>query len=347
MKTKPNSRPTLRQLAEKAGLSTAAVSMALRDHPSIPERTCARIKRLAAAAGYRPDPEIGKLMAYLRQRREVRTTAVLGLLTMFPEAQPWRDNPFLRRTVAGAGDRAQQLGYQLADFWLSEPGMTPDRLRRILHARGIEGVLILGTPTWVEKIDFDFTRFSCAVMGYSVRARMHRASPHQYKDFLLLMRHLSRLAYRRVGLILTEDSDSRTLQHYSSAFLRTQWALPADQQVPLCVRPSIDFEVFREWFLANEPDVVIAHAPRAPVYLEWLSRLGRAVPEQCGFASLDVDPALSFTCSGILQDNEKVAAAAVDLVVSQIQRRERGLPDQPKTVLIEGTWVDGVTTRSQ
>jgi LacI family transcriptional regulator/LacI family fructose operon transcriptional repressor len=42
-----------------------------------------------------------------------------------------------------------------------------------------------------------------------------------------------------------------------------------------------------------------------------------------------------------------VAAAAVDLVVSQIQRRERGLPDQPKTVLIEGTWVDGVTTRSQ
>lgn len=347
MNRKTNRRPTLRQLAEKAGLSTAAVSLALRDHPSIPEKTCARIKRLAAAAGYRPDPEIGKLMAYLRQRREVRTTAVLGLLTMFPEEQPWRDNPFLRRTVSGAADRAEQLGYRLADFWLTEPGMTPDRLRGILHARGIEGVLILGTPKWVEKIDFDFARFSCAVMGYSVRTRMHRASPHQYEEFLLLMRQLSRLGYRRPGLILSEDSDSRTLHHYSSAFLRSQWALPAGQRVPLCVRSRIDFETFREWFAANEPDVVIGQAPGAAVYLDWLSRLGRPAPERCGFVSLDVDPTLDFLCSGIRQDNDKVAAAAVDLVVAQIQRRERGLPDQPKTVLIEGAWVDGVTTRPQ
>lgn len=320
--------------------------MALRDRPGISPETRARVKRLAAAAGYRPDPEIGKLMTYLRQRQEVRTTAVLGLLTTFPHPKPWRENPILRRHLAGATERALQLGYQLVDFWLTEPGMTPERLRGILQARGVEGLLILGTPTWVERIDFDFSAFSCAAIGYSVRMPAHRASPHQYEELFLAIRRLTELGYRKPGLILTEDTDSRTLHHYSSAFLRSQWCqLPAT--IPLQVLPHIGFEEFKSWFQAYEPDVVIAQAPAAPIYLDWLQRLRRPAPQKCGFVSLDIDPTLAFTCSGILQNCEKVAAAAVDLVAAQIQRRERGMPELPKTVLIEGTWIDGVTTRVQ
>lgn len=319
--------------------------MALRDDPSLPEATCARVKRIAAAAGYRPDPEISKLMAYLRQRHEVRTKAVLGLLTMFPEPKPWRNNPILQRYVNGARERAQELGYQLTDHWLKEPDMTPERLRDILIARGIEGLLILGTPTWVEQIDFDLARFASAAIGYSIRMPVHRASPHQYEELFLAMKRLEQLGYRRPGLILSEDSDRRTLHHYSSAFLRWQWSKP--DQVPLSVLPRLGFEEFRQWFLAHEPDVVIAQAPVAPHYLTWLEQVGRPVPKRCGFVSLDVDPTLDFVCSGIRQNCEKVAAAAVDLVVAQVLRRKRGLPELPKTVLIEGAWVDGVTTRPQ
>jgi LacI family transcriptional regulator len=347
VKKRAANRPTLRLLAEKAGLSIAAVSLALRDHPSIPESTCARVKRLAAAAGYRPDPEIGKLMAYLRQRREVRTTAALGLLTMFPDPRPWESNPILRRHLAGATERAQQLGYRLVDFWRNTPGMTAERLRGILQARGIEGLVILGTPTWVESIDFDLGRFACATIGYSVRMPIHRSSPHQYEELLQALRRLEQLGYRRPGLILSENSDRRTLQHYSSAFLRWQWGRARDQLVPLEVQPQLGYDEFKRWFTAGRPDVVIAQAPEAPIYLEWLRKLGRPAPARCGFVSLDVDPTLDFVCSGIRQNCEMAAAAAVDLVVAQIQRRERGLPTLPKVVLIEGTWVDGVTTRAQ
>jgi LacI family transcriptional regulator len=341
-----SSRPTLKLIAKKAGLSAAAVSMALRDQPGVSPATRARVKRLAAAAGYRPDPEIGKLMAYLRQRQEVRTTAVLGLLTTFPEPKPWLKNPILQRHLTGAMERAQQMGYRLEDFWFSDPTLTPERRRAILHARGIEGLLILGAPTWVERIEFDFAAFSCAAMGYSVRMPVHRASPHQYAELFMVMRRLSELGYRRPGLILTDDSDRRTLHHYSSAFLRRQFSM-APPPVPLQVLPQIDFNAFKTWFVAHQPDVVIAQAPEAPVYLEWMQRLRRPAPEACGFVSLDIDPTLPFACSGILQNCEKVAAAAVDLVVAQIQRRERGMPALAKTVLIEGTWVDGVTTRVQ
>jgi hypothetical protein len=49
-------------------------------------------------------------------------------------------------------------------------------------------------------------------------------------------------------------------------------------------------------------------------------------------------------CSGIDQNNERVGEAAVDLVVEQLHGNIFGFPENPKTVLIEGSWVAGKTT---
>jgi hypothetical protein len=48
-------------------------------------------------------------------------------------------------------------------------------------------------------------------------------------------------------------------------------------------------------------------------------------------------------CSGIDQNNERVGAAAVDLVVEQLHANAFGVPENPKTVLIEGRWEPGST----
>ena len=48
-------------------------------------------------------------------------------------------------------------------------------------------------------------------------------------------------------------------------------------------------------------------------------------------------------CAGIDQNNEQVGAAAVDLVVEQLHGNSYGLPEIPKTVLIEGRWITGTT----
>ena len=73
----------MKLIAAKAGLSGAAVSLALRDHPSIPPATRTRIKRLADQLGYRVDPNVSRLMAYLRQRPQARAT---GIIRGGPEA---------------------------------------------------------------------------------------------------------------------------------------------------------------------------------------------------------------------------------------------------------------------
>jgi hypothetical protein len=61
-----------------------------------------------------------------------------------------------------------------------------------------------------------------------------------------------------------------------------------------------------------------------------------------GFAHLHLTSG-AVGCSGIDQDNERVGAAAVDLVVEQLHGNNYGVPANPKTVLIEGHWRPGRT----
>jgi LacI family transcriptional regulator len=337
--------PTLRSIARTTQLSGAAVSLALRNHPSIPARTCQRVQRAAARLGYKRDPEVAKLMAYLRQARQKRKQGALGLLTLFPEVSPWRTNRHLELLHDAARARADQFGYQLEEYWLAEPGMTPARMQAVLLARGIEGFLLLGAPRWVEHLDFDFSSFACAATGYSIRNQLHRACQHQYQEMFIALQQLQARGYRRPGLVLSRDSNERTMHHWSAALLSFQQSLPARDRVPMLITPELTASQVATWLRRHRADVVLSHAPAAPVMVSWIQQAGQRVPEDCGFADLDINERADGDCSGIRQNYPQVAAAAVDLVVGQIQRNERGVPAFPKTVQITGEWVNGTTTR--
>lgn len=341
----PARRITHRDIARAARVSGAAVSLALRNDPSLPPATCRRIQRIATRLGYTPDAQLAKLMAHVRRARLSRDVARLGLLTAFPDRAPWPAHPYLRRIHAGLCARAAEAGYKIEEFWLAEPGMTAARLHQIMLARGIEGLLVLGTPRFSASFEFDFSPFACATIGYSINLGLHRACQHQYQEMFQALRRLQALGYRRPGLALTEDFDARTMRHYSAAFLRAQADQPAARRVPVLLKPELVYDDFAAWFRRHRPDVVLAQTPGAVVVLDWLRRLGRAAPERCGFAALDVNIDLPFACSGIRQNYEGVTAAAVDLVVSQLQRHEHGLPPVCRVTMVEGRWIDGETTR--
>jgi LacI family transcriptional regulator len=95
----------------------------------------------------------------------------------------------------------------------------------------------------------------------------------------------------------------------------------------------------QRWLRAERPEVVLTTEPGIA------SRLRRertAAGQPIGFAHLDLTAELP-GASGIDQNNERVGAAAVDLVVEQLHSNAFGLPENPKTVLIEGRWVPGET----
>jgi DNA-binding LacI/PurR family transcriptional regulator len=73
-----------RTIAEAAGVSVQAVSLALRKHPTVGSGTRARIEALARQLGYTPDPQLTKLMQHLRAGRGKRFTASVCALTTRP-----------------------------------------------------------------------------------------------------------------------------------------------------------------------------------------------------------------------------------------------------------------------
>jgi LacI family transcriptional regulator len=339
--------PTLRDIARELGVSRTTVSLALNNHPRIPADTRQRVSAKAAQLGYQPDPEVSRLMTYLRRRRKAPAHEVLAVINGFPEREPWHTNTHLRTVRETLAARARSLGFMLEDFWLAEPGMTPGRLSGILRARGVVGVVLLAFPHYTPMLELHWPHFACAAIGHSLGVPLHRVSPHQYRDFNAALHELAARGYRRPGLVLNPDVDQRVEHYYVAAYLVAQSERPVRERM----RPLLftrDREQFLPWLERQRPDVLlVAQPPPAKEeVLAWLAAAGLRCPRDVGLALLDL-PHGPVKTSGIRQAYGPVAAAAIDMVVGQIMRGERGLPPMPQIVKLQGEWRDGDTTRRQ
>src|SRR5436190_12044397 len=116
--------PTMQQIADEAGVSRMAVSLALRNSPKISAETTRRIRDIANRLGYRPNPLASALMTQLRHSREIKRPSTLAYVTAYPTPDGWRGpGPFLEFFL-GARKRAEELGYTLEEWWLRRPGLT-------------------------------------------------------------------------------------------------------------------------------------------------------------------------------------------------------------------------------
>ena len=135
-------RVTQRDLARLAKVSHTTVSLALRDHPSIPAETRARITGLARKHRYQPDPMLAALNAYRVSRTPSRFQGTIAWLTNFETAGAWRGMIQAEGYFLGAQEQAQRLGYKLEEFWLGDPLLTARRATHVLQARGVRGLSV-------------------------------------------------------------------------------------------------------------------------------------------------------------------------------------------------------------
>lgn len=338
----------LARIAREVGVTVATVSMALRGKPGISPETALRVREAAERLGYKPDPRFSQLMRFLRTRREAPFRAVLAWAHDFPARDGFRWQHTHAEFFNGARQRAAALGYKLEPFWAREPGMTGPRLARILENRGIPGVL-LTTPrrdTWCLG-EVSFAGFGVAVVGYTEWSPPFcRACSNQHHTMLEMLSRLEEAGYRRIGLVLSAQDDANAEHNWLSAYLGHHHPLPRGRRpAPLLGPPQKIFSraALESWLDKQRPDCVIGHTN--PL-LDRIFETGRRVPDDLGFASLDLFPRDDgLDCSGIDQNSAAVGAAAVDLVVSQLAFLESGCREHPRLTLIEGAWHWGATTR--
>ena len=336
-------RPTIKDVAVLAGVHHTTVSLALRNHRSIPETTRARIRAAAEKLHYRADPVLASLMSYRRGVQPQQRQPVVAWVTNFPLRAQWRRTRVFVEFYEAAAERAEQLGYRLEEFWLREGGMSAARVNQILRTRNITAVMLAPQPAAETELeDLGWRDMSAVTLGYSlVRPRLHLVSNHQFASMIQLMQCLQALGYRRIGLALPSGLDRRVHHGWLGGYLAEQHSLPAASRLAPWVFAEFSSSQLRTWLKRARPDVVIS--PTERVWNE-MPRLGYRVPDDIGMAHPSVS-ALHDGRSGIDEISGAIGAAAMDLLSGLWQRNQRGIPEDPHRVLIEGHWVRGSTVR--
>jgi DNA-binding LacI/PurR family transcriptional regulator len=341
---------TMTDIARQAGVSKNTVSLALRNDSRIPAGTRNRIQEIAERLGYRKNPTIAHLMVQLRANRTKSFAATLALLNGNRDPEAFRKHPTVPRYVEGCRRRALQLGYTLDEFWLHDPRLDGERLNRILHTRGIRGVIVAGLmhenhlparflPTWQN--------FPCVVTGVRTRdPSLSFASTDQHMLTLRAVENVLRLGYQRPALVLDHVIDRLIEGRFTSGMLIGQQNLPATRRL----RPFYKVKeahqnraLFHEWFVREKPDVILTLYHDV---MHWLKGMHIRVPEDIGVVQLEWredHPELA----GMNQHNDVTGEAAAEMVISMIYNGECGIPVFPRATFIDSTWVNGKTVNGQ
>jgi DNA-binding LacI/PurR family transcriptional regulator len=337
----------MRDVAARAEVSPATVSLVLRRSPLISAATQARVLEAARLLGYRPNPFVQSLMRTRRRRGEAALGPVIAFVTAHGTRDGWRRDPtpVFRQMFDGARRRAEECGYRLEEFWLREPGMSEARFCAMLHARGIHGLLLAPLPEPNAALTLDWENFATVALGFTlVHPGVHRVSNDHFHSLVTAFTECQRLGYQRIGLALSETVNDKVQRRWLAAFLLSQHQAHHLPALSPLVLGKLTEPAFRAWFEAERPDVIIAPAPQ--LLREWLQGWGMRVPDDVGLASLS-SPRLGDALSGICQNGEQLGRRSIDLLVTALERNELGLPALPDVLLVDGAWNPGATVMTQ
>lgn len=343
MKPADQPRVTLREIARRLDISHTTVSRALQNDRRITEAVRQQVQRAAKEMGYQPDPMLAALAHYRRGKTEHPITAALAWVNTWPEPKKLRRFQEFDLYWQGAAAEAARSGYRLEELNCPQD-LPPARLQEVLRARGIRGILLPPgwaghTPDWGN---FDWNDFSVVRFGHSIEVpATHLVSGDQLSNGLLAFEQIRQRGYQRIGMAMWKTQGTR-LVRFSAGYLYGQLQVPAKFRLPPLMleeaSPAVDERRLLDWLKKNRPDAILTDILSLP---QMLAKAGYRVPQDLGLAALSVlDGGIS---AGIFQNSDEIGAAAVQQLISLIHHHQRGIPENPRELLIRGRWVDGAS----
>ncbi|NJL93627.1 MAG: LacI family transcriptional regulator [Anaerolineae bacterium] len=188
--------PTLNEVAQKAGVSTATVSKVLSNTPYFSEATRQKVMQAVEELGYRPN-----LAARALSKGK---THVIGVVFPYIYDRVFTD-PLVQRILEGVEGECSQRGYNLL---LSTPQLAaqgPDEnYLRLLHSGYVDGLVALDNVPVASVLEPARARNVPAVaIGYQPHAYYVHSDDHQGGQGL--MEYILGLGHRHIGVITVRD----------------------------------------------------------------------------------------------------------------------------------------------
>lgn len=341
-------RVSYADIARRVGYHRSTVGLALRNHPGIPAETRAKILKVAREMEYRPDPALSSIARYRRKGSDHCSFNTIALISDDALDSEWRKiRHTIRDYTIGVRQRAEELGFKVDEFSVGLERQHQRRVDQIMQSRGIQAVIVSPLRNPILPVDLTWDRYSAVAIGYSlVSPDLMRITSQHRSGASDAVKHLYRMGYRRIGLILCQYHDERVNNGWSAGFLSAcnhpeqkglEYAvyMPA-KEIDLANRELI------EWIREAEVDAVVASQVNLCGYL---LECGIRIPKDLGFACLDLPPE-AVDLAGIDQLSIEVGSQAVDHVADLAARHQLGPPRNPMVMTVKGRWVSADSVRN-
>ncbi|HWL17101.1 MAG TPA: LacI family DNA-binding transcriptional regulator [Opitutus sp.] len=338
-------RPTLKDVARESGYHITTISLALRDHPSIPENTRARIRAIADRIGYERNPVFQALSRFRQQGTVCAPAPRIGYLENFRSGFAPPRPPHLEAIFQGARRQAELLGYRLEPLAVGEDDHDSRTLTKYLRENEITGLVIGSFVPGFAEIALNWDDYAVAkIHSRHTEPDATVIGNDQLREVRLAFRRLSALGHQRIGLAVGRADEDACGHRHTAGYLMEEASIPRDRRVPPLLFPyNVDEPtlagMIARWVRRNQVDAVLCNWA---TLLTPLGAEGLKIPDDVAVACLCVCDSDS-PLAGIRPHLHLVGERAVSIVVTQLKSTERGLPDFPSSIYVQSTWQDGPT----
>lgn len=289
----PATRTRIADVAREAGVSKAAVSFAFNNPQRLKPQTAERIKQVANALGYRPNPVARMLTA--------RSTATIGILSPQSLADSFA-NPFFALFAEGVASVTEDRGFVL--LFISP---LHGSIERAMARATVDGVIVIGLERDHPEVESIRRAGLPTVLVDAPAWPEHGAiEVDDTSGALAAARHLFELGHRDIIVLSMQPSDSaeeagsvvtRRMRGYELAFAEAGVALAADhvRYAPASYEGG-EQALLGAWSEGLRPTGVLAMSDAAAAgVLQAARQLGIAVPRDLSVVGFDDLPVTRFT----------------------------------------------------
>lgn len=307
-------------VAREAKVSHMTVSRVVKNIHAVSPETKSRVESAIRKLGYRPDPVLSALANYRSQVIKPSHGNVLAYINCEEPSE------FLINQDVyweGAQREAKYLGYELEPIKLGR-NQDQRRLSKMLYYRGIRGVIIGPTYNAWNFEGFKWENFAAVSLSpLRHQPNFHSVTVDAFDAASMGYRYLEQKGCKRIGLVLADWANDRSGYRYLGGYHAAHGRKGAKTFIFEHANPNV--KSFTSWMKESGVDGVLT------IHSEvWFAAfdLGIKVVLLNSFEKINSVP----TC---ILDYSLIGKEGMILIHDLLLRREYGISDRPKTVLLK------------
>jgi LacI family transcriptional regulator len=312
--------PTVRDVAERAGVSAASVSRALSGGRGVRESVRSRILQVAQELSYRPN----------RAARDLRVRCTRAIGVLIPDIE----NPFFTSLVCGIEDVLGKTDYSLLLASYNEDPAQEERRLEVFRAEGVCGLIFAASHS-PSRLYSDLAKAGVALVAVSrdvSRLPADQVTVANQEGAHAAISHLIQLGHKRIGiingpLVFTTARDRQA--GYELALRESGIAVDETLVIHTDFRQSCGYSAMRQFLQLPTPPTAVFTGSNLLTLgaLQAIHEQHLGIPNDIAIVGFDDLPwamSLRPPLTTVAQPAFDVGRTAAELLVARV--REPGLP---------------------